>query len=137
MSDKVQGTTKPVSIGTLKKGNYVVVDGAASIVSDIQVSRPGKHGHAKVKLTAVGIIDDKKRVVVLPGHDSIDAPMIEKKMAQVLSFQGETANVMDAETYETFDLTIPSELKEKITEGATVQYWLVLADRVMKQVQNG
>ena len=93
-------TTKPVSVGSLKKGNYVVIEGAACIVSDTQTSRPGKHGHAKVRLTAVGMVDGKKRVIVLPGHDNIDAPIVEKKIANVLSISDDTANVMDNETYE-------------------------------------
>ncbi|GAG01596.1 unnamed protein product [marine sediment metagenome] len=129
-------TTKPVSVGSLKKGNYVVLEGAACIVSDTQVSRPGKHGHAKVRLTAVGMIDGKKRVVVLPGHDNIDAPIIEKKFAQVLSINGNMANVMDNETYETFDLKIPEELKGSVVEGANILYWIILNDKVMKQVQS-
>ncbi|MBW2975112.1 translation initiation factor IF-5A [Candidatus Woesearchaeota archaeon] len=128
-------TTKPVSVGTLKKGNYVVIDGAACTVSDTQVSRPGKHGHAKVRLTAVGIVDAKKRVIVLPGHDNIEAPIIEKKTAQVLSIAGDTANVMDSETFETFDMKIPEELKGSVAEGANVIYWIILNDKVMKQVQ--
>jgi len=128
-------TTKPVSVGSLKKGNYVVLDGAACVVSDTQTSRPGKHGHAKVRLTAVGIVDGKKRIEVMPGHDNIDAPIIEKKVAQVLSISGDTANVMDNETYETFDLKIPEELKGSIAEGANVLYWIILSDKVMKQVQ--
>lgn len=128
-------TTKPVSVGSLKKGNYVVIEGAASVVTDTQVSRPGKHGHAKVRLTAVGIVDDKKRVIVLPGHDNIEAPIIEKKLAQVLSISEDTANVMDSETYETFDLKIPEELKSNVMEGATVLYWIILEDKVMKSVQ--
>jgi len=128
-------TTKPVSVGGLKKGNYVVIDGAACTVSDTQVSRPGKHGHAKVRLTAVGIVYGKKRVIVLPGHDNIDAPIIEKKIAQVLSISGDTANVMDSETYETFDLKIPEELKGSVVEGANVLYWIILDEKVMKQTQ--
>jgi len=128
-------STKPVSVGSLKKGNYVVIEGAACIVSDTQVSRPGKHGHAKVRLTAAGIIDGKKRVIVLPGHDNIDAPIVEKKFAQVLSISGDTANVMDNETYETFDLKIPEELKGSVVEGCNVLYWIILDDKAMKQVQ--
>ena len=127
--------TKIVSVGSLQKGNYVVVDGAACRVVDTQVSRPGKHGHAKVRLTAVGVIDEKKRVVVMPGHDNINAPVIEKKTAQVLSIQGETANVMDSENYETFDLKIQGELKGEVVEGCSVLYWVVLEDKVMKQVK--
>jgi len=127
-------TTKPVSVGSLKKGNYVVIEGAACIVSDTQTSRPGKHGHAKVRLTAVGMVDGKKRVIVLPGHDNIDAPIVEKKIAQVLSISGDTANVMDSETYETFDLKIPEDVKG-VVEGCNVLYWIILSDKVMKQVQ--
>ncbi len=128
-------TTKPVSVGSLKKGNYVVIEGAACIVSDTQTSRPGKHGHAKVRLTAVGMVDGKKRVIVLPGHDNIDAPIVEKKIAQVLSISGDTANVMDSETYETFDLKIPEDIKGNVVEGCNVLYWIILSDKVMKQVQ--
>ena len=128
-------STKPVSVGSLKKGNYIVIDGAACIVSDTQTSRPGKHGHAKVRLTAVGMIDDKKRVIVLPGHDTIDAPIVEKKLAQVLSITGDMANVMDNETYETFDLKITEKLKDRVVEGATIMYWIILNDKIMKQVQ--
>ena len=128
-------TTKPVSVGGLKKGNYIVLEGAACVVSDTQVSRPGKHGHAKVRLTAVGIVDGKKRIAVMPGHDSVDAPIIEKKTAQVLSVSGDLANVMDAETYETFDLKIPEELKGQVAEGANILYWIILNDKVMKQIQ--
>jgi translation initiation factor 5A len=70
------GETVPKSVGTLQKGNYVVIDGVASIVSDTQTSRPGKHGHAKVRLVAVGMIDGKNREVVMAGHDVIDVPII-------------------------------------------------------------
>jgi translation initiation factor 5A len=129
------GETKPVSIGTLKKGNYVVIEGVASKVSDIQVSRPGKHGHAKIRLTGVGLTDGKKRVIVAPGHDHVDTPIVEKKNAQALSISGNTANVMDNETYETFDLDIPEELQGQVKEGAQVLYWIILEDKVMKQVQ--
>jgi translation initiation factor 5A len=129
------GETVPKSVGTLQKGNYVVIDGAACIVSDTQTSRPGKHGHAKVRLDAVGMMDGKKRQIVMPGHDNIDVPIIEKKSAQVLSISGNQANVMDAETYETFDLEIPEDLKETCKEGKNIVYWVILNDRVMKQIK--
>ncbi|MCK5107568.1 MAG: translation initiation factor IF-5A, partial [Nanoarchaeota archaeon] len=50
-------STKPVCVSTIKKGSTVVIDGRACKVTDIQVSRPGKHGHAKVRMTGVGLID--------------------------------------------------------------------------------
>ncbi len=128
--------TKQSSVGSLQKGNYVVLEGAACRVTDTQVSRPGKHGHAKVRLTAVGLVDDKKRIVVMPGHDNIEVPIVEKKIAQVLSVQGDKANVMDSETYETFDLEIPEELRGQVVEGSNVLFWVILDQKVMKQVKS-
>ncbi len=129
------GDTKLVGINTLQKGNYIVLEGAACKVVDIQISRPGKHGHAKIRLTGVGLFDDKKRVIVAPGHDNVEVPVVEKKNAQVLSIHGDDANVMDMDTYETFDMKIPEELKPQVIEGAQLVYWVVLDNKVMKQVK--
>lgn len=127
---------KHKSVGSLQKGHYVILEGAACIVSDLKVSRPGKHGHAKVNLTAVGMLDGKKRNTVMPGHDNIEVPVIGKKNAQVLSISGNSANVMDMENYETFDIIIPPELKDSVIDGVTVVYWTVMDDRVLKQVKS-
>ena len=126
---------KITSVGSLTKGNYVIIDNTACKVTGTQTSRPGKHGHAKTRLSAVGIIDKKKRIIVMPGHDNIDVPIIEKKTAQVLSINNNTANVMDSETYETFDIEIPEDLKDQCVEGANVLYWEILDTKVMKQVK--
>lgn len=128
--------TRQVSVGGLQRGSYCIIEGAACKVTDTQVSRPGKHGHAKVRLSAVGLIDGKKRIVVMPGHDNIEAPIIEKKTAQVLSVHGNTANVMDSESYETFDLEIPEELKDDCVEGVSILYWKILDNKIMKQVKS-
>lgn len=133
--DEEKGNVKLASVGTMKKGNYIIVEGVASVVVDTQTSRPGKHGHAKVRLSAVGLIDGKKRIVVMPGHDNVEVPIIEKKTAQILSITGDTANVMDSESYETFDMKIPEEMKEVVKEGVSVLYWTILTEKVMKQVK--
>ncbi|MEE9525979.1 MAG: translation initiation factor IF-5A [Candidatus Woesearchaeota archaeon] len=130
------GETKQASVGSLQRGSYIVIDGAACRVTSTQTSRPGKHGHAKVRLEASGLIDGKKRVIVMPGHDHVAVPIVGKKSAQVLSIQGNAANVMDAETYETFDLEIPEDLKGEVVEGANILYWEILDQKVMKQVKS-
>ncbi len=124
-----------VSVGTLKKGDTIIIDEAPCKITDTATSRPGKHGHAKVNLTAVGILDGKKRQLVMPGHDRVEAPIIEKKSAQILSVSGNNANVMDMETYETFDMEIPEELKGEAAEGKEVLYWTIMGAKVMKQVK--
>lgn len=128
-------TTKFANAGSMKTGSYIIIDGAACRVVNVQISKPGKHGHAKVRIEAIGLIDEKKREIVVPGSENVEIPIIEKKTAQVLSIDGNKANVMDAETYETFDLEIPDELKGQAVEGCQVVYWQILSDKVMKQVK--
>lgn len=127
---------KMVSASHLKIGSYIIIDDAACKVVDIKVSRPGKHGHAKSNITAVGILDDKKRNMTVPGHDNVEVPVIDKRTAQVLSIAENNAHVMDVESFETFDLAIPDELKDEIAEGSNVLFWDILGERVMKQVKS-
>lgn len=130
-----EGDKKLTNVGSLKQGNYVIIDGVACTVKSVQTSRPGKHGHAKCRIEAVGIIDGQKKIIVAPAHDKIDVPIIIKKTAQVLSINNDIANVMDTESYNTFDLKIPEELKNNITEGSQVVYWIILTEKVMKQLK--
>lgn len=127
---------KVTTPSALQKGSYVMLEDAPCRVSDIQFSKPGKHGHAKYRISGVGLLDEKKRIVVMPGHDSVECPIVEKKSAQVLSVGGDTANVMDAESYETFNLTIPEELKGTVTDGTTIVYWVIMDVKIMKQLKS-
>jgi len=128
---------KLVDVGGLKKGDTIIIDDNACKITDVSVSRPGKHGHAKVNMMAVGLIDGKKRNLVLPGHDRVEAPIIEKKNAQILSLlSSDKANVMDSETYETFEMDIPEELRGQVKEGTEVLYWEIMGVKVMKQIKN-
>ncbi|MBT3984983.1 translation initiation factor IF-5A [archaeon] len=128
------GEIKLIDATGAKPGRYVIFDGQACVVKNLDISRPGKHGHAKCRIEAVSITGGKKIVKVLPGHDHIESPVIEKRKAQVVSIDDDTANVMDLESYETFDLAIPADLKAKVKEGSNVMYWTVLEDKVMKQL---
>jgi len=128
------GEVRPIDATEAKPGRYVIFDGHACVVKNLEISRPGKHGHAKCRIEAVGIKDGRKIIKLMPGHDKIESPVIEKKTAQVLSVHGDTANVMDMESFETFDIVIPEEMKGKIVEGVQVQYWIVLDEKILQDV---
>ena len=128
-------TTKTISANNVQKGSFIILEGVASKVVEVEISKPGKHGHSKVRVSAVGLVDEKKRIVVMPGHDNVEVPIIEKRNAQVLSVHDNMANVMDSETYETFDMKIPEEFSSQIIEGATVLYWTIMDEKVIKQVK--
>jgi len=130
MADK-----KVVGAGSIQKGSYIIIDEAACKVIDTQVSKSGKHGHAKIRIDAVGLIDEKKRIVVMPSHDNVEVPIVEKKNAQILNIRDKTANVMDMESYEIFDLPIPDEMVKEVKEGLVVLYWEILDQKVMKGIK--
>ncbi len=130
-----EGDRKVTDIGSLKVGGYVIFEGKACVVKSIQTSKTGKHGHAKSRVEAVSIVDNQKIVQVAPSHDKVDVPIIEKKTAQILSITGNKASVMDMESYETFDMDIPEEMKGEVSEGAQIIYWKVMNQRVMKQIK--
>ncbi len=129
--------TKVVGAGTIKEGSYILIDGVACKAVSTDTSKTGKHGHAKARIVAVGLLDNKKREIVLPAHDNVEVPLIEKKSAQVLSVSGDMANVMDEVTYETFDLKIPEELKGTVLPNCKVLFWVVMGEKVMKQLKGG
>ena len=59
----------------------------------------------------------------------VQIPIINKRTAQVISISGDTAQLMDMETYETFEMEIPDEFKGKLKVGEEVQYIEALGKR--------
>jgi translation initiation factor 5A len=129
-------TIKFASATSLKKGSYIIMDGEPCRVSSVATSKPGKHGAAKSRVEGIGIIDDKKRSMLVPGGDEVEVPIIEKRNAQVLSFAESKASLMDTETFETIELEIPDEMQGQIAEGSTVVYWQVMHYKILKQLKN-
>jgi len=101
----------------LKVGRYVVIDEEPCKIISIQMSKPGKHGEAKARLEAIGIFDGQKRSVVHPVTHKVRVPMIDKRKAQVLSIHENKAQLMDLETYATFELEVPEELRGSLQAG--------------------
>lgn len=114
-----------------KPGANIIIDGAPCIVKSQDISKTGKHGHAKCRIEAIGIIDGKKRVIVVPGHERFEVPLIEKRKAQVLSVSGDKASVMDLESFETLDILIDSDVQ--IAEGDQVEYWNINEQKIIKR----
>lgn len=105
----------------LKVGKYVVIDGIPCRVVEIDVSKPGKHGAAKMRITGIGLFGGEKKVLLIPADAEVQVPVIKKRTAQVISVVGDTAQVMDKDTYETFDVFVPEDVKESVSEGKEVE----------------
>ena len=48
-----------------------------------------------------------------------------------LNVTGNNAQIMDLETYETFDVEIPEEMKDKVVQGAEINYWVLMGRKML------
>ncbi|MFP4633381.1 MAG: translation initiation factor IF-5A [Candidatus Aenigmatarchaeota archaeon] len=124
--------TKRDEIKNIKEGDYIVVDGEPCVATKRKTSSAGKHGSTKVRLQIRGILDDKKRQVVKPSDAKVEVPIIDKKAAQVLSVSADSVQLMDLESYDTFEMGIPDDFEEELTEGDEVEYWEVMENKLLK-----
>ena len=116
-----------------RTGAAIMVDGVACNVRTNDISKTGKHGHAKCRIEAIGIIDGKKRVFAMGGHDRLEVPLITKSKAQLMSISGDNATVMDLESFETFDLPVQEDLKDQLKEEDQIEYWDIEGSKVIKR----
>lgn len=126
------GEMKIEDVGEIKKGRFLMIDGEPCKVVNVDISKTGKHGHAKARIEAFGVFDNSRHTLLKPTHDKVEVPVIEKKSAQVLSISGNTAQLMDLATYETFELEIPEDMKDKVLPSAQVQYWELMDKRILR-----
>jgi translation initiation factor 5A len=122
---------KVVEAGSLKVGRYLIIEDEAYRVVSIEKSKSGKHGHAKARITAVGVFDGSKKSIVLPTDTKVDSPVIDKRVAQVNFITDATPPVlglMDMESYESFEEPMPSEedFEGKVEQGIQIEYWIVM-----------
>ena len=119
--------SKPVELGALKVGSYVMVEDEPCRIVNYTKSKPGKHGSAKARVVAIGVFDGVKRSFVKPVSSQVEVPMIEKRGGQVIALLPSAVQVMDLETYEIFETPMPEEdLKSKLTSGVEVEFWRIL-----------
>jgi len=123
------------NISRLKSGGFILIDDIPCRVDKVQTSSSGKHGHAKVRIEAVGILDGRRRSIVKSSGKTVDVPIINKRMAQVLAIAGDNAQLMDMQTYEVFELPIPEELKDTIQAGTEINYFEVVGKKTLKQIK--
>jgi translation initiation factor 5A len=120
--------TKPIDVGSLRVGGYMIIDGEPCHIVDITKSKPGKHGSAKARIVAIGVFDDQKRQFVKPVDSNTEVPIIDKRTGQVFAVSPSGVQIMDLETFEYLDAPFPKEeeLKAKIVAGAEIEYWKIL-----------
>jgi translation initiation factor 5A len=119
----------------LKIGHYVVIDGEACKIVEFEKSKPGKHGAAKARIVAISVTTGTKKNLISPVDARAEVPLIEKKTGQVLAFVGTNVQIMDMQSYETFETPMPEEedIKSKLAPGVEVEYWQMMGqNKIMR-----
>ena len=109
-------------VGKLKEGPYVVIEDEPCKIVSIAISKPGKHGAAKSRIDFIGIFDGVKRSVVQPVSAKTYVPVVERKIAQVISIAGTTLQLMDVKDFEMFELTVTEEQVGGLEPGQEIAY---------------
>lgn len=121
-------------VRSLKINRYIIIDDEPCKIVEYSTSKPGKHGEAKARIVAIGVFDNRKRSIVHPVTHKVQVPIIDKRNAQVIAIMGAEVQLMDLETYETFNVPIPDEYKDSLESGKEIQYMIALGRKMITRV---
>ena len=121
--------TYPMSAGALKKGGFICINGTACKVIDLSVSKTGKHGHAKVSITATSIFEGRKMEDQAPSTHNVAVPFVKTEAFSLLDIDNDgQLTLMDAEGSERTGITLPTypeklagEIREAFESGKDIQ----------------
>jgi len=119
----------------IKVGKYILIDDIPCKVVEIEVSKTGKHGAGKMRITGIGVFEGQKKVLLTPADADVEVPIIERKTAQIMSVNGKTAQVMDTQTYEIYEIEIPEEFLQSAVAGKEVEILGSMGKRKIERVR--
>ena len=114
------GEKKFSTAGSLKPGSFVLIEGFVCQVKGTDKSKPGKHGSAKVRITAFDIFSGQKKNLLKGTGSDVEVPIITRSQGQVVAIQGDQLQLMDLENYEMMNCPKPKEISVK--QGGKVEY---------------
>jgi translation initiation factor 5A len=143
--------TSAIPATRLKKGDLILLEGQCDEIFKIKntsTSAPGKHGHAKVRIMYENIFTGSGGEVTYSGHKEIEKPVVEKEKSQVLSITAKVvpndpklattpavAQLMNLETFETYDLQVPLDMDEtQLQSGIEVEVRVYGAKRWIERI---
>jgi len=119
----------------LKEGKYVLIEDVPCRVVEIESSKPGKHGAAKMRITGIGVFEGQKKTLLTPGDADVEVPIIERRNVQIMSVSGKNAQVMDQQTYEIYDLEMPDDLVNQAAAGKEAEVIEAMGKKKMERIK--
>ena len=125
-------------VGELREGSYAIINDEPSQIVSIQKSKPGKHGSAKFRCTAISLFDGRKQSFVSSTDANIQVPIVDKRSGQIINLGPGSVQIMDLENYEMMDVIMPADqdLASKLEAGKNVEYWIIMDRIKIQRVKN-
>ncbi len=131
MSDKIFSSAKD-----LKEGKYVLIEDIPCRIVQIETSKSGKHGGAKMRIVGIGIFDGQKKTLLTPGDQDVEVPIIDRKNITIMSISGNVAQVMDNDDPTLmYDLEVPQELAASAEAGKEAEVLQAMGRRKMERIK--
>ena len=124
--------------GDLKVGSYALIDNEPCQIVDIEKSKPGKHGSAKIRASGISLFDGKKKTYLAQADAGVQVPIVDKRSGQIVSISPSGIQLMDLETYETIEMSMPTDddIASKIAAGKEVEYWVIMSRYKINRVKS-
>ena len=99
-ADAQSAMTYPLAGYKLRQGDYVMVRDQPCKVKDLKVTKPSKHGHAKMRIVGVNVFDGKKLTDVSPVSHKVYVPFVKQTTYMLLDVHPRTGvmSLLDGET---------------------------------------
>lgn len=106
----------------LTNGSWFIHEKEPWQVKRVEVVVYGTHSHSKTKLYAKNLYGGGEKVLVFGHHDPVETVGIVRKSASVIAKLKDKIQIMDSQSYETFDAETQKELFEQLNEGDNVTF---------------
>ncbi|XP_077979585.1 eukaryotic translation initiation factor 5A-1-like [Glandiceps talaboti] len=116
-ADAGASNTYPQRCSALRKGGYVMINDRPCKIVELSTAKPGKHGHAKIRLIGLDIFTQRKYEGIGPSTRNMDVPNVTKKDYEVLNIDGRFLSLLDDRGQERDDVEVPEgDIGKLITE---------------------
>jgi len=123
-----------VKVKNLDVGDYVLVNEEPCQVTKKSASS-ASGDESNVKVYVEGLFDSQKRTFTSDVENSREVPIIERGSAEIVAIIGNSAQLMDLESYETFEVSIPLEFRGEVEEGDEIEYIQALGRKKMERMK--
>ncbi|GKT14168.1 Translation elongation factor IF5A-like protein [Aduncisulcus paluster] len=110
--------TYPVAAGQFRKGHYAMLKQNPCKITDISISKTGKHGHAKARIVGINIFTGVKYEDVCGTTHNMEAPHVDKKEYELVDIDEAQVILMDTDGEPKEDLNLPpGDLAEELKKA--------------------